>query len=130
MKLYFEAIFYTDGDFSFDKNRVQEKIRDGNALYEGADINYVYTQDDEHIIICVNAEGDADSCRYYVRDLLEALICSISTHKYWLVKDLYELLVYFHTKLWEEPNQFKIKGLSGNYSGTWLKLSMEEHSKI
>lgn len=126
MKLCFEAHFDTDGDFRFDERQVQERFKIEKSLYEGAETKYDYKQDGEYIDICLSAEGDANACRWYFRDLIEELICSIRTSKYWLVKDLYELLDYFHEDLWKEVNQQKENGLLGNYMGTLLTLKIEE----
>ena len=126
MKLYFEAHFETDGDFRFDVCEVQERFKTERSLYEGAKTKYNYECDGEYIDICLGAEGDANACRWHLRDLLESLICSIRTSKYWLVRDLYELLDYFHEGLWENPNQSKDRGLGGNYSGTLVTLTMKE----
>lgn len=127
MKLCFEAHFCTDGDFRFDESQIQERFEVEKSLYKGAEIKYHYQHDGEYIDIFLSAVGDANACRWNLRDLLEELICSIRTSKYWLVRDLYELIDYFHQDLWNSNlNQLKDKGLSGNYSGTLLTLKTEE----
>lgn len=124
MKLCFEAHFVTDGDFHFDKNEIYRRLETGKSLYKNADILFDYQTHEDHIDIYLIAEKDANACRWYFRDLLESLICSIRTSKYWLVKDLYELLNYFHEDLWVESNQYKTNELSGNYDGTQLILEI------
>lgn len=126
MKIYFDAHFYTDGDFSFRKDELDMLFEKDSSLYKGAKIEYYYEHEDEEISIRLVAEGNENACRWALRDLLEALMCSISTIKYWLVRDLYDLLEYFHKDLWGELNQEKSNGLSGNYDDTWLTLKMEE----
>lgn len=126
MKIYFKAHFYTDGDYSFRKDRLEMLFKKDSLLYEGSTIRYSYEHEDEEISVCLAADGDKDACRWALRDLLEALMCSISTFKYWLVRDLYDILEYFHKDLWEELNQEKSNELSGNYDGTILTLKMKE----
>jgi len=126
MKLCFKAYFNTDGDFTFDENQIQERFRVNKSLYKDAKTTYNYRQYDEHINIVLTAEGDKNACRWYVRDLLEELMCSIRTSKHYLIKDLYELFDYFHKDLWISLNQSKQLGLSGNYSDSKVILSIEE----
>lgn len=126
MKICFKAHFYTDGDYSFRKDRLDMLFEKDSSLYKGSTIRYFYEHEDEEISICLVADGNENACRWALRDLLEALMCSISTIKHWLVRDLYDLLEYFHKDLWKELNQEKSNKLSGNYDGTILTLKMEE----
>lgn len=125
MKLLFIADFHTDGDFCFHDF---DKLFDKNSrMYEGAEIEYVNIHDGEHIYIRLHASGDANACRWAIRDLLEKMICSIRTHKYYLVGELYEKIYYFHDGLWGDTNQDKDTSMSGNYDGTYLALHMREN---
>lgn len=125
MKIMFVADFHTDGDFGFhDFDKLFDK---NNTLYKGAEIKYVNIHDGEHIYIRLHANGAANACRWAVRDLLEKMICSIRTHKYYLVGELYEKIYYFHDGLWENMNQDKDTYMSGNYDGTYLALYMREN---
>ena len=127
MKISFDATFATDGDYYFDKENLEAFFTPTKSLYRKVKINYFYDGDSyERIYIKLYIEGDENSCRWAMRDLLQGLICSIRTIKYWLVKDLYDLLEYFLRDLWGELNQDRSKGLSGNYENTWLSLTMEE----
>lgn len=128
MKICFKAHFYTDGDYSFRKDRLNMLFDKDSSLYKGTTIKYSFDDNDDYFIyISLDVDGeDSYRCRYVLRDLLESLMCSMSTIKYWLVKDLYDLLEYFHKDLWEELNQEKSKELYGNYDGTILTLKMEE----
>ena len=126
MNICFKAHFYTDGDYSFRKDRLDFLFEKDSPLYKGATIRYFYEHVDEEISICLVADGNENGCRWALRDLLEALMCSISTIKYWLVRDLYDLFYYFYEDLWGELNQEKVKELYGNYDGTILNLKMEE----
>ena len=88
MKLLFDAEFHTDDDFGFRELEFDKNAR----MYEKAKIDYMYDDTGcERIYIKLNAEGDENACRWALRDLLEDLMCSIDTFKYYLVKDLYDL---------------------------------------
>jgi hypothetical protein len=121
MKLLFDAEFHTYDAFSF-----RELDFDKNAkMYKNATIEYEYEDTGwERIYISLHADGDENACRWALRDLLEDLMCSISTFKHYLVKELYDLFDYFHKDLWKDKNQNKIKMMSGNYSGTLVRLVM------
>ena len=125
MRLCFNARFHTDGDYGFRKDIVDSMFDINDSLYEKANITFSYDQDGGDIYIRLVVEGEGSDCRLVLRDLLEALICSITTNKYWLVKDLYNLLHYFLEDLWD--NKYKVSWLDGNYEGTMLTLrKMEE----
>jgi len=127
MELYFDATFSTDGDFSFYVEKLKSMFDIDCEMYKKAKINYIYMDNkDERIYIRLFAEGDADACRWAMRDLLEGLMCSIKTFKHYVVKEIYELLDYFHEDLWSNLNQTKHRGLYGNYDNTWLSLTMKE----
>ena len=122
MKLRFSAVFCTDGDFSF--RNMDGFFNNKEAVYKNAKIHYEYDPTlSEKIFVELHAEGNADDCRRAIRDLLEHMMCSINTSKYYLVKDIYDLLYYFRKDLWSnEPNQYKYNTLCGNYDGTYLDL--------
>jgi len=124
MKATFIADFYTDGDFGFDD--FDNLFDKNNSMYEGAEVKYINVLDGEHIYIRLQTHGEANACRWAVRDLLEKLMCSIRTHKHYLVRQVYDSLYYFHDGLWEDVNQDKDICMSGNYDGTYLALHMRE----
>lgn len=124
MILSFKADFQTDGDYGFYEERLSKLFYTDNPLYKGAVITYHYEHEDEFISVSLKAEGDEKACRYACQDLLEALICSFHTCKYWLVKDMYEIFEYFYEDLWTDKNIHKEKCLGGNYDGTELSLIM------
>lgn len=124
MKAIFSAEFHTDGDFCF---RDFDSLFDKNSsMYKGAEIEYVNIHNGEDIYIRLNIHGEPNACRWAIRDLLEHMICSISTHKWYLVGELYEKISHFHDGLWEDMNQDKDAYMSGNYDGTYLTLRMRE----
>lgn len=125
MKAIFIADFKTDGDFSF--RNFNELFDKNNSLYNGAEIEYISVCDDEDIYIRLNTHGEPNACRWAIRDLLENMICSISTHKYYLVGELYEKLNYFRDGLWENRTQERHTYMGGNYEGTCLTLHMREN---
>ena len=127
MKIWFEAHFTTDGDFGFDYESVLQTLKNNESLYKEATTNYEYHESCETIDIYLSADGEPKACKWFFRDLIESLICGIRTIKHYLVKDLYNLLIYFREDLWtSEPPITKQKGLSGNYTGTWLILQIIE----
>ena len=129
MNLYFTADFCTDGDYSF--NSPDELFNPKAPLYKGADIDYIcdVDNDSEFKHISLKATGEDNACRWALRDLLENMMCSISTCKYYLVKDLYNLLYYFYDGLWDDKNQDKVNCLSGNYAGTQVSLHMRKNEE-
>ena len=124
MKVMFIADFHTDGDFGFyDFDNLFDKT---SFLYKGAEVEYLASKDDYHIYFRLCAHGEPNPCRWAVRDLLENMICSIRTHKYYLVGELFDLLNYFRDELWGDMNQDKESCMSGNYDGTYVALHMRE----
>ena len=81
MKICFNANFYTDGDYGFNKDRLDALFNKDSSFYKGAEIRYFYEREDEEITIYLIAEGNANACRWALRDLLEALMCSFTTIK-------------------------------------------------
>lgn len=125
MKLMFVADFHTDGDFSF--RNFDKLFNKNNSMYKGAEIEYVHIHDGEYIHVHLSADGESNACRWALRDLLEEMMCSICTHKHYLVKQVYDCLYYFHDGLWGDMNQDKNRCMSGNYDGTYLVLYMREN---
>ena len=130
MRIMFEAEFHTDGDYGFDRGKIYNIFDPKSSFYNGAAIQFDYqdcNESSERIYLTLVADGDSDRCRYALRDLLEGLILSFHTCKYWLVRDMYDLLDHFLEGIWKDGlNQMKLKGLSGNYSGTELMLAIME----
>ena len=124
MKSIFIAHFHTDGDFCF--RNFEELFNKNSSLYKGAEVDYINIHDGEDIYIRLHTHGEPSACRWAIRDLIEHMICSISTHKYYLVGELYEKLNYFRDGLWGDMNQDKEAYMSGNYDGTYLALHMRE----
>ena len=126
MKICFDAHFYTDGDFSFREDVLNMLFHTDSPLYKEAKIKYSYKHEDGYIDINFLAEGNKNACRWALRDLLEGLMCSIDTHKHWLVKGLYNVLEYFYEDIWGDLNQEKEKCLYGNYEFSKITLKMEK----
>jgi hypothetical protein len=102
-----------------------------NSLYNGAIVDYNYTDysDIGDFNIWLKARGEINPCKWACRDLLEHMMCSISTHKHYLIKELYDSFELFHHDLFKNTNNTRqrTKGLSGNYDGTWMTLKLEEN---
>lgn len=126
VRLMFHADFSTDGDFHFDETRL--KGLEPSPLYDGAAVNYKYDKDWEFIEFDLVAEGKSEACRYALRDLLEEMIASFRTYpgKYYLIKDVYDLLEGFHRVIWNNNEVRMEDGMSGNYDGTFISLSITE----
>lgn len=124
MRLIFAASFHTDGDFNFRQERLQQMFYEEKSLYKGTTMKYEYEHESETINVYLDIEGKELPCKWACRDLLEGLICSINTYKYWLVRDLYNLLYYFLDDLFTINNCIKENYLSGNYDNTYLTLKI------
>ena len=121
LKLYISC--YTDGDFSF--NNIDNLFDVNNSLYKGAIISYTHLVDGEQIFFDLTCEGEPNPCRWAARDLMETLVCNIHTHKYYLVKDLYDLIITPKEELlWSGRDVHYSDILSGNYDGTVLFLDI------
>lgn len=125
--LVFNADFSTDGDFHFDETRLKE-LDVKCSLYNGATIQYNYERDWEDIHFCLTADGKSDACRYALRDLLEEMIASFRTYssKYYLIKDVYDLLEGFLEAIWENNEIKREDSMGGNYDGTYVYLKIKE----
>ena len=72
--MIFEADFYTDGDYGFDKKRLNWLFdySPDHPLYKNAKIEYKFDDTEDYkIFVRLQAKGDSYSCRYALRDLLE-----------------------------------------------------------
>ena len=125
MHISFFAEFITDGDFNFRQDNLNALFNTSSPLYNNANIEYDYVVDGETITIMFFAEGNENNCRWALRDLLEACMCSIDTHKHYLVKKLYDLFEYFHQHIWSDEDDIMTQELSGNYDGTIAQLLIE-----
>lgn len=126
MKLRLEIHFETDGDFCF--LGLNDLINPNSSLYNGAVTRF--EADDhtyyEEIDIRLECDGDANGCRWAARDVLERLISKgIRTVRYYLVKDIYDLLITPKEKvLWSDEDVHYEGIISGNYEGTFLRLDI------
>ena len=115
--------FCTDGDFDF--GNLFEVFDSGNSMYAGAMIHYHCDEDNGVIHISLRADGDANACRWAARDLMESLVCSIRTHKYYLIRDVYNLIITPKEDLLWSGKFVNHHGiLGGNYDGTYLDLGI------
>ena len=113
--------FNTDGDFSFRDRR--ELFNPDASLYKGASIKYDIGEGYDDISFSLYAEGDPNPCRWAARDLMESLVCSIQTNKYYVIKYLYDLIVTARIEyLWSGEDVDYFDSISGNYEGTELHL--------
>lgn len=126
VRIQFHAEFETDGDFCFEETNLKELEK--SSLYGDAHIDYHFTNDVdcEHISFVLTVEGKGDNCRYVLRDLLEEMMCSIRTHKYWLVKEIYSKLEKFYEAIWNDKTICMYDSMSGNYDGTAMTLIIAE----
>lgn len=113
--------FGTDGDFGF--NDSENLFDPQKRMYEGADVKYDYTEDGEKIYITLQADGNDDACRWAARDLMESLVCNIRTHKYYVIKYLYDLIIAPKEELlWSKDDVNYFDSIGGNYEGTNIRL--------
>ncbi|WP_281513148.1 hypothetical protein [Bacteroides acidifaciens] len=122
MTLNLKICFCTDGDFWFTNlNVLFDKTR---SLYEGAEIRYICTSNDQTLRFSLVAIGDYTACKRAAKDLLESLICNIKTSRYYIVDDLCKFLIPAHDVLNGIEKEFEYcDTIHGNYEGTFLHLA-------
>lgn len=128
MNLSLTLELHTDGDFHIKDyaTLIDPQCR----MYKNATVKYEGLQDGEIIWIFLTAEGERNACQWAARDLLEHLVCNIRTHKYYLIKDLYDLVIPAKENLlWSNKNVYHNGSLSGNYDGTFFNLIIQEEGK-
>lgn len=127
MRLELDIIFQTDGDFHIENG---ETLIDPNcSMYKKADVKYGFMQDGEHISIMLMAYGDANACRWAARDLIEHTMCGLRTHKYYLIQDIYNMIIPpKEDLLWSGEEVRFHKVLGGNYEGTYIRLSIRNEN--
>lgn len=116
--------FKTDGDFSF--RNADNLFNTNDPLYDGADIYYGSTQKSESYTFFLDAVGDENACNYAVRDLLEALVCNLSTSRSYIIRDVYQMLIpAIEQCLWSKKEIGDYSGsIGGNYEGTYISLKI------
>ena len=74
----------------------------------------------------LECEGEPNSCRWAVRDLIEGLFCNgIRTVHYWLIKDLYDFIIPVEENfLWSVEDIHYYNTIKGNYEGTFIQLDI------
>lgn len=126
MELQLKIHFNTDGDFCF--LGLDRLIDPKSSFYNGAVKNFIIDNqpDYETIDILLGCNGDANGCRWAARDVLEHLVTNgFRVVHYWLVKDLYDLLITpKEDVLWSDENVHYQNTISGNYDGTVLRLDI------
>ena len=122
MTLNLKICFCTDGDFWFTNlNVLFDKTR---SLYEGAEIRYICTSNDQTLRFSLVAIGDYTACKRAAKDLLESLICNVKTSRYYIVDDLCKFLIPAHDVLNGIEKEFEYcDTIHGNYEGTFLHLA-------
>lgn len=122
MKLLLDLSFVTDGDFCF--NNSENLFDPKETMYKESDVKYFYTCDGEDIHVRLEANGDDNACRWAAEELMENLVCNIRTHKYYVIKYLYDLIITPKEQLlWSGENVNYLNGISiGNYEGTCIQL--------
>ena len=128
MKLTLRIHFQTDGDF-YVRN-IDNLFDPKGVMYKGANVQYQYEDDRdfEELRFVLSCEGEANACRWAARDLMEALAVSfdVSRTHYWLVKDLYDLVITPKREvLWKNDDVDRFWTIGGNYEGTELCLNIK-----
>lgn len=121
MKLLLDLSLKTDGDFGL--NNIESLFDLKGSMYKGADVEYSCNCGGEDIYVRLRANGDANACRWAARDLMENLVCNIRTHKYYVIKYLYDLIITPKEQLlWSGENVNYLESIGGNYEGTYIQL--------
>ena len=126
MKLDLTIDLCTDGDFWV--RNANELFDKSQPLYKKAKISYHCYSTDENIYFELHAEGDAYHCQYAARDLIQNLVVSLDVGAlhYWLVKDLYEMLIGVKEKALFKGESGTWGGcMCGNYDGTNITLTIK-----
>ncbi len=133
MKLALRIHFYTDGDYWI---RNTDNLFDPHcSMYKGAEVQYQHEEerDFSELWFVLTCEGEANACRWAARDLMEALAVNFSvtqTH-YWLVKDLYDLVITPKRDfLWSREDIDRFWTIDGNYEGTELYLYIKHEGDV
>lgn len=118
--------FETDGDFSFVD--FGENLIDVNSSFYGGVIKVFQCSEGFHAYgINLTCEGDADCCKYAIRDVCNNLICNGVRVKYtWLISELVRLLITDTSSfLWSfEDDMHFNDSMEGNYGGTYFRLDL------
>lgn len=124
MRLKLDITFATDGDFCFDN--ADRLFDDKNLLYENASVTYGHWTDSERSEFRLDAQGNADACQYAAHDLLETLVCSLRTSRYYVIQDVYRMLITAKDRcLWNGGGDVDYSDtIGGNYEGTRIHLSI------
>ena len=125
MRLHLAINFETDGDFYFENPNSIFDAR--NSMYRNATlIDEVNDEDQENVRFYLIATGDADACRWAARDLMEKIVCQLRTGKYEVIKDVYDLVITpKENYLWSDAEVHYVDCLSGNYTGSYISLTVE-----
>ena len=124
VKLELEVSFYTDGDFYFsDINEIFDPV---SSMYNGANVKYDLSTEFEYYNFLLIAEGPEDRCYYAARDLLESIMCHLQTSRYYIIRDVYQLLIPAKEQcLWSNKEYIDYsESIGGNYEGTSIILKI------
>lgn len=118
--------FETDGDFGFVD--FGENLLDVNSSFYGGVIKVFQCSEGFHDYdIDLTCEGDADCCKYAVRDVCNNLICNGVRVKYtWLISELIRFLITDTSSfLWSfEDDMHFNESMGGNYKGSYFMLDV------
>ena len=122
MKLHLEIVFHSDGDFHIEDGNTL--IDTNSSFYNGAKLDYIYTDDYEMQIFILNAEGEPNPCRWAARDMMENMVCNLRTHKHYVIPMIYEFIITNAKEpfLWSAGNVKLYNCLSGNYDNSRISL--------
>lgn len=128
MKLKLRINFQTDGDYNFIGIRNDSILDSDSPFYNGVIKKFLMYDHPgyEEQMVWLECEGDANSCRYAARDIMEHLIeRGIRVVHYWIVKYLYDLIIGCKEKvLWAHEDVHYRDTISGNYEGTYIELDI------
>lgn len=133
LKVDFAVHFETDGDYTIERTDEMENLTQNKSIYarnNNVEIEYNadWDSDYEGIDFHLKVEGNSDNCRSITREFLEELMCSIRTHRHYVLIELVGKLNEFHEALTrvKDRNLELYDEMGGNYSGTEMALSVIE----
>ena len=127
MKVKFEATFVTDDDYTFNNEKILSTFNPRG--FRQSNITYKYDDSvQSRIYIYLEASSISSQCRFACREFIEALMCSIETHKCSLMNEILSLLTRLRDIVLTRDilNHSVRKIMSGNYDGTTIDLTVYE----
>lgn len=133
LRVEFAVHFETDGDYTVERTDELENLTHIKSMYardNSVDLEYKadWDSDYEGIDFYLKAEGDSDNCLAITRELLEELMCSIRTHRHYILINLLNKMngMYDAMAKTKHRDLNLYDEMGGNYSGTEMTLSVTE----